>query len=174
MHRLSHNLTLFDSNSSVPPVSRCSEPIDGLRAQVKSTRGRHKGSATATPEVYTKSLTPTPSDSTRLPSRCARRSASRLSTPINNREKDRIPIKEEPEARILRARPSLHVDRNESLSIANQIAPIGPDGQPLPTCVTCHNVLPMISVDNQIVWGLNIDTTPRRGKKRKEPQECPR
>ena len=32
----------------------------------------------------------------------------------------------------------------------------------------------MISVDNQIVWGLNIDTTPRRGKKRKEPQECPR
>lgn len=51
---------------------------------------------------------------------------------------------------------------------------MGPDGQPLPTCVTCHNVLPMISVDNQIVWGLNIDTTPRRGKKRKEPQECPR
>ena len=51
---------------------------------------------------------------------------------------------------------------------------MGPDGQPLPTCVTCHNVLPMISVDNQIVWGLNFDTTPRRGKKRKEPQECPR
>lgn len=54
------------------------------------------------------------------------------------------------------------------------MVPVGPDGQPLPTCVTCHNVLPMISVDNQIVWGLNIDTTPRRGKKRKEPQECPR
>ena len=60
------------------------------------------------------------------------------------------------------------------MSTANHIAPVGPDGKPLPTCVTCHNVLPMISVDNQIVWGLNIDTTPRRGKKRKEPQECPR
>lgn len=143
-------------------------------SQLRPTRGRQKGSATATPDVSAKSLTPAPYDPAQLPSRCTRRSASRLSTPVNNKEKDRIPIKEEPEARILRTRPSLHADKSESLSIANHMVPVGPDGQPLPTCVTCHNVLPMISVDNQIVWGLNIDTTPRRGKKRKEPQECPR
>lgn len=141
-------------------------------AQPRPTRRRQKASATATPAVSTKSLTPAPSDPAQLPSRCTRRSASRLSTPVNSREK--IPIKEEPEARILRTRPSSHVDRNEPLSIAIHVAPVGPDGQPLPTCVTCHNILPMISVDNQIVWGLNFDTTPRRGKKRKEPQECPR
>ncbi|KAG8213649.1 hypothetical protein J3R82DRAFT_10339 [Butyriboletus roseoflavus] len=162
------------ASSSAPSISRSSELTDGPRTQLRSTRLRQKASPTATPEVSTKSLTPAPSDPAQLPSRYTRRSASRLSTPIHSKEKDRIPIKEEPEARILRTRPSMQVDRNESLSIANQIAPMGPDGQPLPTCVTCHNILPMISVDNQIVWGLNIDTTPRRGKKRKEPQECPR
>ncbi|KAF8135774.1 hypothetical protein EV363DRAFT_808495 [Boletus edulis] len=162
------------ASSSVPPISRRSELIDEPKAQHRSTRRQQKVSATATPEVSTKSLTPTPSDPALPPSRCTRQSASRLSTPIHSKEKDSITIKEEPETRILRTRPSLHVDRNESLSTANHIAPMGPDGRPLPTCVTCHNVLPMISVDNQIVWGLNIDTTPRRGKKRKEPQECPR
>ncbi|KAH0827460.1 hypothetical protein J3R83DRAFT_4148 [Lanmaoa asiatica] len=146
------------ASSSVPPISRSSELADGPRAQLKSTQLWQKTSATATPEVFTKSLTPAPSDPAQLPSRCTRQSASRLSTPINCKEKDRIPIKEEPEARILRTRPSLHVDRNESLSIVNQIAPMGPDW-------------PTIT---HLLWGLNVDTTPRRGKKRKEPQECPR
>ncbi|KAG9316314.1 hypothetical protein JVU11DRAFT_2345 [Chiua virens] len=161
------------ASSSVPPFSRCSDLADEPRAS-RSMRQRQEGSATATPDVSTKSVTPIPPDPAQLSSRHAGRSASRLSTPVCNKERDRVPIKEEPEARILRTRPSLHVDRNEWLGVANQIVPVGPDGQPLPTCVTCHNVLPMISVDNQIVWGLNIDTTPRRGKKRKEPQECPR
>lgn len=164
-----HHLILSPRlNSSLPPVSHRSELTEDPRARVKSTQGRQKGSVTATPEVSAKSLTPVPSD----PSRCTRRSASRLSTPFNNREKDRIPVKEEPEARTLRTRPSSHIDRNELTN--NTSPPLGPDGQPLPTCVTCHNILPMISVDNQIVWGLNVDATPRRGKKRKEPQECPR
>ncbi|KAG6378244.1 hypothetical protein JVT61DRAFT_13950 [Boletus reticuloceps] len=94
------------ASSSVPPISRRSELIDEPKAQHRSTR-RQKASATATPEVSTKLLTPTPSDPGLPPSRCTRQSASRLSTPIH-------------------------------------------------------------------IWGLNIDTTPRRGKKRKEPQECPR
>ncbi|KIJ19035.1 hypothetical protein PAXINDRAFT_70157, partial [Paxillus involutus ATCC 200175] len=147
-----------------------------FKSTISTRRQKMSDSATATPEVSTKSLTPGPSDPVHLPSRSARASASRLSTPINNKgkEKECAPIKEEPEARILRTRPSLHVDKNESSSQTKQFTPVGPDGQPLPSCVTCYNVLPMISVDNKVVWGLNIDTTPRRGKKRKELQECPR
>ncbi|KIJ67641.1 hypothetical protein HYDPIDRAFT_166169 [Hydnomerulius pinastri MD-312] len=168
------------SSSSVPPISRGSELSDGTRSAFKSIistrRQKMSASATATPEASTKSLTPVPPDPARLPSRSARDGASRLSTPIysKGKEKQGVQIKEEPEARILRTRPSLHVDKTESLGIPKQSNRVGPDGQPLPTCVTCSNVLPVISVDNKVVWGLNIDTTPRRGKKRKELQECPR
>ncbi|KAF9230702.1 hypothetical protein BU15DRAFT_68975 [Melanogaster broomeanus] len=168
------------ASSSVPPVSHDTELPDGTRAPFKSIistrRQKMSASATATPEISTKSLTPMPSDFVQLPSRSARESASRPSTPLNSKgkEKERAPIKEEPEARILRARPSLHIDKTESLNIAKPFVPVGQDGQPLPTCVTCHNILPVIEVGGTIVWGLNIDTTPRRGRKRKELQECPR
>ncbi|KIK98346.1 hypothetical protein PAXRUDRAFT_823951 [Paxillus rubicundulus Ve08.2h10] len=169
------------SSSSIPPASLDSELSGRTKASFKSIistrRQKMSGSASATPEVSTKSFTPVPSNPVHLPSHSARASASRPSTPINNnkgKEKECVPIKEEPEARILRTRPSLRVDRDESLGLAKHFTPIGPDGQPLPSCVTCHNVLPMISVDNKVVWGLNIDTTPRRGRKHKESQKCPR
>ncbi|KAH7888414.1 hypothetical protein F5I97DRAFT_694832 [Phlebopus sp. FC_14] len=166
------------SSSSVPPVSHASESSGGAKAPFKSiiaTR-RQKLSASLTPEVTAKSVTPIPPDITRLSSRPARESASRLSTPINGKgkEKEGVQIKEEPEARILRTRPSLQVDRTEPIGLPKRSAPLGPDGKPLPTCVTCSNVLPVISVNNKIVWGLNLDTTPRRGRKRKDLQGCPR
>jgi histone-lysine N-methyltransferase SUV420H len=47
--------------------------------------------------------------------------------------------------------------------------PKGPDGKPLPICSTCSNVLPVISVDSKVVWGLE---PPTKGKKKK--QDCPR
>jgi len=47
--------------------------------------------------------------------------------------------------------------------------PRGPDGKPLPTCVTCSNVLPLISVDSKVIWGLET------GKKDKNAKlDCPR
>lgn len=48
--------------------------------------------------------------------------------------------------------------------------PRGPDGKPLPTCSTCKSILPLISVDHEVVWGLQFTGT----KKMKLLQECPR
>lgn len=43
------------------------------------------------------------------------------------------------------------------------------DGKPLPTCANCSSVLPLITVDSKVVWGLEI------GKKDKNTKrECPR
>ncbi|EIW62928.1 uncharacterized protein TRAVEDRAFT_17441 [Trametes versicolor FP-101664 SS1] len=53
--------------------------------------------------------------------------------------------------------------------------PRGVDGRPLPTCVTCKNVLPVISVDHQVVWGLALGRTGKRGRPRKNANiDCPR
>jgi histone-lysine N-methyltransferase SUV420H len=41
----------------------------------------------------------------------------------------------------------------------------------VPTCVTCLNVLPIISLDQTIVYGDFDNTT---GKAKKEKRECPR
>ncbi len=54
-------------------------------------------------------------------------------------------------------------------------APRGLDGKPLPTCMTCRNVLPVISVDSEVVWGLSIGRTGKRGRPKKNLEmECPR
>ena len=81
---------------------------------------------------------------------------------------------EEVEARVLRARPSLlsvhqPTDPKDLPSKPkNQDPPKGPDGKPLPLCKTCRNVLPVISVDSKVVWGLGME------KKKKLEQDCPR
>ncbi|KAH8828156.1 hypothetical protein DL96DRAFT_1602017 [Flagelloscypha sp. PMI_526] len=46
--------------------------------------------------------------------------------------------------------------------------PRGPDGKPLPVCSTCKSILPLISVESEVVWGLEFDG------KRKQQQDCPR
>ncbi|KAL4080296.1 hypothetical protein V8B97DRAFT_1864270 [Scleroderma yunnanense] len=166
------------SVSSTAPRSRSSCVPEGAKEGSKSVistrRQRQSTSAMTTPSLSTKSLTPMPNDCTQHSSSGSRASASRLSTPVNKgKEKERVPIKEEPEARVLRMRPSLHTEKGESLSVIKRTVPLGPDGRPLPICVTCSNVLPVISVNNKVVWGLNLDTSPRRGRKRKD-QECPR
>ncbi|TFY57173.1 hypothetical protein EVJ58_g7182, partial [Rhodofomes roseus] len=53
--------------------------------------------------------------------------------------------------------------------------PRGVDGKLLPTCVTCHNVLPVIHVEGKPVWGLALGRTGKRGRPRKNVNvECPR
>ena len=61
--------------------------------------------------------------------------------------------------------------RPETLKENPEIAevPRGFDGKPLPTCATCSNVLPLISIDSKVVWGLE---TGKRDKNTK--RECPR
>ncbi|KAG6879664.1 hypothetical protein C0992_013200 [Termitomyces sp. T32_za158] len=93
-------------------------------------------------------------------------------------KKDEINVKnEEVEPRSLRARPQAGASADAPKDpLTKTEAPKGPDGKTLPTCSTCSNVLPVISVDSQVVWGL-VETTSRstpKKKKKIEVQECPR
>ncbi|KAF9566673.1 hypothetical protein CPC08DRAFT_627960 [Agrocybe pediades] len=73
--------------------------------------------------------------------------------------------KEEKDARSLRARPSAAAPEMVKEPPPKPEVPRGPDGKPLPTCSTCSNILPVIAVDSQVVWGL---------EKKDEKQDCPR
>ena len=77
---------------------------------------------------------------------------------------------EETESRLIRTRPSSSCAPDEE---STQLArPMGPDGKPLPLCSTCFQVIPVISVDQQVVWGHSIDISPK--KKKNSKPECPR
>ncbi|KAJ6587033.1 hypothetical protein DFH09DRAFT_910256 [Mycena vulgaris] len=96
-------------------------------------------------------------------------------TPLSGRGrkgkgKEEVDVKkEEAEPRTLRARPSLPatVEVNKEPPPKRDV-PKGPDGKPLPICSTCSNVLPVISVDSKVVWGLEPSA------KKKKKQDCPR
>ncbi|KAJ7780549.1 hypothetical protein DFH07DRAFT_1022311 [Mycena maculata] len=105
--------------------------------------------------------------------------ASQSSTPAptsgrsrKGKEKESEDIKKEEAepARTLRSRPSAPamVEVNKEPPPKREILK-GPDGKPLPTCSTCSNVLPVISVDDKVVWGLE-----QQSAKRKKKQDCPR
>jgi histone-lysine N-methyltransferase SUV420H len=73
---------------------------------------------------------------------------------------------EEPEVtRVLRTRPSAHGSSCVTGSPVKPEVPRDERGQPLPTCITCFNILPIIHVDKEVVWGVG---------KKKEMLECPR
>ncbi|KAI9061659.1 hypothetical protein FKP32DRAFT_1594172 [Trametes sanguinea] len=121
-------------------------------------------------------------------------SASRLSTPMpvpdlkgkasaHNSTADPLDLKgkgrEDPEmeGRSLRKRAYAPAPADAQSASARKPGdgPRGVDGKPLPTCVTCKNVLPVISVDHQVVWGLALGRTGKRGRPRKNANiECPR
>ncbi|KAJ7217941.1 hypothetical protein GGX14DRAFT_438985 [Mycena pura] len=85
------------------------------------------------------------------------------------KEDTHVKTEETEPSRILRVRPSLPatVEVSKEPPPARE-PPRGPDGKLLPICSTCSNVLPVISVDSQVVWGLDAS-----GRKRKK-QDCPR
>jgi histone-lysine N-methyltransferase SUV420H len=93
------------------------------------------------------------------------------------KEKEKVKprrVNDEPETRILRARPSASTPSEYPKAAGDRKEiPRGCDGKPLPTCSTCSNILPVISVDSKVVWGLGVECSPRKGKKQKE-QDCPR
>ena len=106
------------------------------------------------------------------------RGKEKISTPLptptkgKSTGKDDITVKkEETEPRTLRARPSALNSVEPAKEQPTREIPRGPDGKPLPTCSTCWNVLPVISVDSKVVWGLGLEVSPRRKKKK---QDCPR
>lgn len=75
--------------------------------------------------------------------------------------------REEPDSRSLRTRPSIAEIPKVSLK-----PPVpSPAKHGLPTCSTCSNILPVITVDSKVVWGLGASSN-SLGKMKK--QECPR
>ncbi|KAJ6625524.1 hypothetical protein B0H10DRAFT_2001733 [Mycena sp. CBHHK59/15] len=112
-----------------------------------NNKGKQKASETSTPQ-------PTPSSGRTR----------------KGKEKEEVDVKkEEAEPRMLRARPSLPamVEVSKEPPPKREV-PKGPDGKPLPICSTCSNVLPVISVDSKVVWGLEPIS------KKKGKQDCPR
>ena len=131
----------------------------------------------------TKSQSATTETSSCGPQRTMTRSSSHTSERGGGREKMSTPKrtgdskeevrvkKEEVEPRNLRARPSATQLTDSAKVVPTKEVPRGPDGKPLPLCVTCSNVLPVISVDSKVVWGLGLESSP---KKKKLKSECPR
>jgi [histone H4]-N-methyl-L-lysine20 N-methyltransferase len=156
---------------------------DGSRASSASSPGLLH---LATPPPLTDGLT-TPRKSARSASSVTRstetRRSSRLANPAEpstpsptkadkGKGKEEVNIKkEEPEpSRLLRARPSTAQIAPDATA-KKQEPPRGPDGKLLPTCATCRNVLPLLYIDAQVVWGGGMETL---SKKKREALECPR
>ncbi|KDQ57765.1 hypothetical protein JAAARDRAFT_35454 [Jaapia argillacea MUCL 33604] len=90
------------------------------------------------------------------------------------KEKEKAVVKEEPDdMRTLRSQSSSRALADaRDVSRARQMPPPDIDDH-LPRCVTCSNVLPVISVDSQVVWGLGLEGSAKKGNKA-EKHECPR
>ncbi|KAI0093181.1 hypothetical protein BDY19DRAFT_1053680 [Irpex rosettiformis] len=140
-----------------------------------------------TPPLTVDSTTGSVRSSSRLKSReGGPEDISRVSTPMKDRKgKGRATAsvsdvrdleKDETETRNLRPRVAAPIF-DQSLTRAKKIldAPRGLDGKPLPLCTTCGSVLPVISVNSEVVWGLSLGRTGKRGRPKKDQvQECPR
>lgn len=63
----------------------------------------------------------------------------------------------------------------EELAKKMKDGPRGLDGKLLPICYTCRNILPVISIEEEVVWGHQVGRTGKRGRPRKNlDAECPR
>jgi len=183
--RSSSSLTDLSSSSNGTPKSNQSTPFRSIistrRQKARAaeeiadeTNLADKASSTASvepsPKRFTRSVSSLISSdkkgSSQTPSSTP--SSSRMSKPA---AKNDLSIKkEEQDSRVLRTRFPVPVAESKD-SVPKPVVPMGRDGEPLPTCSTCTNVLPLISVDSQVVWGLSLDV----GKKKaNQKQECPR
>ena len=157
-----------------------------------STRSRSGVQQLVTPPLTSDSTVPSASNSVRSSSRIRSRHpasgtpGSRVSTPVPDRKgKSRATEsvsdlrdidKDEPDVRHLRPRAPVPVYDQHGIFLKKPLdAPRGLDGKPLPTCVTCGSIIPVISVDSKVVWGLSLGRTGKRGRPKKNLQaECPR
>ena len=109
---------------------------------------------------------------------------SRLATPegpLCSSSRGRTSETEPPEQRVLRPRaPDIGVGKNPSGKGEGSSKQPNPTKKPVPkgvpTCVICKGILPVISVDSEIVWGLEgYDEKGKKLKGRKASSlECPR
>lgn len=195
--------TTFSISTRAQKARAASElELESISAVGKGKASATSRSASAVRQLETPPLTsdngsvvegPSRRSSSRLRTRGdAASSASRLSTPMHDAKGkasahssavDPVDLKgkgrEDPEmeGRSLRKRAFVPgpVDAQSASTKKPGDGPRGVDGKPLPTCVTCKNVLPVISVDHQVVWGLALGRTGKRGRPRKNANiECPR
>ncbi|KAJ7647222.1 hypothetical protein FB45DRAFT_732872 [Roridomyces roridus] len=182
---------------SPAPTARSASVDDTPKSRFRSTistRGQTTNDSVSTEQLMTPPLTEVSEPAAPAPKRMTRsvsahmlatkradkgkQKASQPSTPVpasgrsrKGKEKEVDVKKEETEPpRTLRARPSVPVAVEVSKEPPpKREIPEGPDGKPLPTCSTCSNVLPVISVDDEVVWGMEPSN-----KKNKKKQDCPR
>ena len=185
--RSSSSLTDLSSSSNGTPKSNQSTPFRSI-ISTRQQKARAEENAEETSLLdnapSTTNVEPSPKRLTRSVSSLilsdkkgkARSSLTPCSTPskmskpaANN---DLSIKKEEHDSRVLRTRLPVTVTEGlKDLVPKLDDVPIGRDGKPLPICSTCSNVLPLISVDSQVVWGLSLDA----GKKKaNQKQDCPR
>lgn len=162
------------------------------RAASKTVAGRSVSTARqlVTPPLTVDSASTSVRSSSRLPSAGETLSSltesSRVSTPVKDKKgKGRATASVsdlrdidvgEPEARHhLRPRVSAPIFDQTLSKKKPSDAPRGLDGKPLPLCITCRNILPLISVNSEVVWGHNVGRTGKRGRPKKDAaSECPR
>ena len=179
--RSSSSLTDLSSSSDGTPKSEQSTPFRSIistrrqkaRAEENADGTSSLDNASSTTSVSPKRLTRSVSTLILSDKKGkARSSQTPCSTPSSSKmASNDSPMKEEVDSRVLRTR--LPVAGTEGLkdSVPKLDVPMGLDGKPLPTCSTCSNILPLISVDSQVVWGLSLDV----GKKSSiQKQDCPR
>ncbi|KAG7098649.1 hypothetical protein E1B28_000565 [Marasmius oreades] len=169
-------LSTPQSNSSTPYRSIISTRLQKAQQDSPLTASPSRNRSTSKRATRSTSIQLYPSKGKGKAKAVETPSHSLPSTPVRldkGKEKEgSIKIKkEEVEIRVLRTKPSVsssHQDDQRNISSRPQGVPKGPDGKPLPLCMTCKNVLPVISVDSKVVWGLGME------KKKKLKQECPR
>lgn len=182
--RSSSSLTDLSSSSIGTPKSNQSTPFRSIIStrRQKATVAKEiadeanlpdKASSTASVELSPKRLTRSVSSlilsdkkrKTRCSQTpCSTSSSSRMSKPA---AKNDLPIREGHDSRVLRTR----LPEGLKDSVSKPDIPMGFDGKPLPTCSTCSNVLPLISVASQVVWGLSLDVGKKKANRK---QDCPR
>jgi histone-lysine N-methyltransferase SUV420H len=179
--RSSSSLTDLSSSSDGAPKSNQSTPFRSIISTRRQKERAEKNAggtnvldyASPTTSVTSKRLTRSVSTLILSDEKGkARSSQTPCSTPSSSKiiNNDSPMKKPENDSRVLRTRLPAAVSEGLKDSVQKPDVPIGLDGKPLPTCSTCSNILPLISVDSQVVWGLSLDV----GKKAHQKHDCPR
>ncbi|KAF9066159.1 hypothetical protein BDP27DRAFT_1331052 [Rhodocollybia butyracea] len=161
-----------DGASPVPKGNAYPSIISTRRQKAEATRLSSStpvqdDSASSSRRLTRSSSSVTPSQVTPSKGKGKQKEQSSCSTPTPQKPNNKV---KEEDLRTLRTRPVAASDLvKEGSSKADVLR--GPDGKPLPLCATCHNILPVISVDHKIVWGLGLE---KESKKKKAKQDCPR
>ena len=174
--KASRSSSLTELSSSSPAPGQRPTPLRNLLSRQQKARDESLTSTadapstdTASPKRVTRSVSSMLSDKIKGKGRGSLTPASTPGKSAVTKEDPKIK-KEEVETRTLRARASVASVREVSKDPPTKPdLPCDQDGKPLPLCSTCKSILPIISVENQIVWGLDASS-----RKKHQKQECPR